>query len=257
MTICAITPERDPDRMLRPFAELLTDLQNHLRKESRSPVLFDLHLYNRAEDTMDALEGSAHVAWTDAAIYVNARRKGLQLEPVARELYQTGTNLVGLIVTSPESGITNLSSLKGRSFVFGDKGSAVGWYLPRTALVESGLTSSDLSHTDCPIAGVTRLIRSRTYDAGVVLVADFTKLMEAGGRLRVLAELRCPGHPWVFTGNPDATLVNHFRSGLISMRNSSALGRLGSQVVGFVPAKASEYDELEKKIEKAKRFDKP
>ena len=258
MILSAITPERNPDRMVLPFAHFLMDLQNRLRTEAELKVIFDLRLYNRAEDVMGTFGEGADLAWIDAAIYVKGRQAFAHLQPIARETYRGGSTLVGAIVTRPDSGITNMAGLKGRSFAFGDKDSALGWYLPKAELVRSGFTRRDLQTTNLPIARVLSTIRMGLYDAGAILESDLKKLREAGGDLRVLAKLPCPSHPWIFISKDiDKKTFDAFETAFLSIQDDTILGRLGSNVTGFVPAKAGDYDELETELKRAEEFDVP
>ena len=257
MTVSAISAERNPDRMIKPLSSLLSDLRGALRKHASTPVLFDLRLHSRGESAAEALGNDVDLAWTDAAIYVLARREATNITPVVKETYPSGPEIVGMIVTSFESGITNLADVKGRSFVFGDRETAIGWYLPRAALVKAGIRAADVRHTNAPIGRVLNLVRLGVYDAGAILSSDLQKLTGAGGRLRILAEFRCASHPWVFTRGSDATTIAHFRAGFLTLRDSEVLARLGGPLTGFVPASASDYDELEKQLDTAHRFDAP
>jgi ABC-type phosphate/phosphonate transport system substrate-binding protein len=257
MVLSAITPERNPDRMIQPFGYLLVDLQNKLRVQSGVRVRFDLWLYNRAEDLMEGLRDGAHLAWVDAAVYVQGRQRFQDLQPVVREMYRDRSTMMGAIVTRVDSGITNLAGLRGRSFAFGDKDSAMGWYLPKATLVRSGFSQKDLHTVTVPIARVISLVRSGSYDAGAVLEPDLERLRQAGGDLRVLATISCPSHPWVFTSRPEKPLFDAFRTGFLSLRDDTILGRLGNNVSGFIPADAAEYDQLEADIELAEQFDAP
>ena len=257
ITVSAITPERNPDRMIVPFACLLTNFQNKLRAEAGLRVIFDLRLYNRTQDLMEALGDGADLAWADAAVYVKGRQRLQYLKPIAREKYRAGSTLFGAIVTRLDSGITNLAGLKGHSFALGDKDSAIGWYLPKARLARSGVTARDLQLTNLPIARVISLVRLGTFDAGVVLAADLDKLRQSGGDLQVLAELHCPSHPWVFITERDKPFVDAFKAGFLSFKDDTILGRLGSNVTGFVAVDPADYDELEGEIQYAERFDIP
>jgi ABC-type phosphate/phosphonate transport system substrate-binding protein/tRNA A-37 threonylcarbamoyl transferase component Bud32 len=257
MILSAITPERNPDRMIQPLGYLLADLQNKLRAQAGIRVAFDLRLYNRAQDLMEGLGDGAEVAWVDAAIYVQGRQRLQYLQPVARETYRGGSTLLGAIVTRTNSGITNLAGLRGHLFAFGDKDSAIGWYLPKAMLVRAGIRARDLQTTNVPVARVLSMVRSGDYDAGAVLEADLQKLRQAGGDLRVLDELRCPGHPWVFIKEVEKPMFEAFRGAFLSLGDQTVLGRLGNNVRGFIPTDAAEYDQLEADIKLAEQFDVP
>ena len=49
----------------------------------------------------------------------------------------------GLVVTRPDSGITRLEDLKGKSFAFGDKGSTSGYLIPTHQLLKMGIADPE------------------------------------------------------------------------------------------------------------------
>ena len=254
LTLAVMTSERAPDRMIVPFAYMLLDLKDKLREQSDVRVLFDLQLYSRVEDTLDAFGTRADLVWTDAAIYVKARRSIHGLEPIVRETYAGGSELHGAIVTRVDSGIEKLSDLKGRSFAFANIESAIGWYLPKAKLATAGVRSGDVHSTNSSAGRVLTLIRTGVCDAGVVQRRDLEKFRQAGGELRELAPLACPGQPWVLSSKLTPKMVSALRQGLLSMRDNTVLGRI-TEVTGFIPASPADYDELEGEIERAKEFD--
>jgi len=93
-----------------------------------------------------------------------------------------------VIFTRPQSDITSLADLKGRTFAFGSYTSTQGHLIPRMMLAQIGIELKDLknyeytgSHADCANAVI-----SGRYDAGG-MQDTLARSLEAKGLIRILA----------------------------------------------------------------------
>jgi len=266
MTLGLRSPDRLTDRTLEPMAAFVHCLTTSLWKQANYPAAFDLSLFYRETNLLASLlRSEADVFQADPASFVLARRQLPGLVPVARHVYRYKAGLRGAILTHPDSGITNLAGLKGRSVAFGEVGSALGWYLPRAALAEAGLRARDLQQsTNLSSPMALSAVRKRAFDAGVVVwedpVNEPDRLRAAGVRFRVLAPLECPSPIWVsLPGKLTNRQIKALQEAFSSIRDENVLNRLdfSSQLVGFVAVRVSDYDPVDQQLDKASAFDSP
>jgi ABC-type phosphate/phosphonate transport system substrate-binding protein len=291
---CRIAEKRSTG--ILPIGRLADHLRESLWNRNALAVLFDLQLYDRHDHLRaELIEGRPHFFCADPAAYVLARQATPELTIIAQEVYATQPMLQGAIFTSSHSGITNLAALKGRTFAFeaqevyatqpmlrgaiftsshsgitnlaGLKGrtfafevldSALGWHLPRAALVEAGIFAADLRETtNLSSFRVLSEVRRRRFDAGVARLDMVDALLKAGAPLVILQELHSPSPVWVATSNLSTNLILRLRETFLSLRDSIILEHLDPQLSGFVPARASDFDALERQIDKATQFENP
>jgi ABC-type phosphate/phosphonate transport system substrate-binding protein/tRNA A-37 threonylcarbamoyl transferase component Bud32 len=259
LTLAARTRERNADRMVPPFGYFVQCLQTNLWQQAELPARFDLVLhYSEASSQDSALAGSADLFRLDPAAYVVTRKKMPALTPLARESYDEGKPVLhGAIVTHPTSGITNLSQLNG-SIAFGEKDTAMGWYLPRAALANAGLRKRDFTVlTNLSFASALNAVREGRVKAGVVLQEDLDGLARAGVSLRILQSFESSGPVWVVSPKLDTQTATALGEVLLSLRDRAVLTWLEPRLTGFVTARPSDFDELERQIEAANTFDSP
>jgi phosphonate transport system substrate-binding protein len=97
----------------------------------------------RTVDSWEGLAKSLANGETDMALlgpwgYVLANRNA-GAQAVGTILYDGRPTYHALIVTRPDSGISTLKDLKGRSFAFGDKGSTSGYLIPTHHFLTMGI----------------------------------------------------------------------------------------------------------------------
>jgi ABC-type phosphate/phosphonate transport system substrate-binding protein/tRNA A-37 threonylcarbamoyl transferase component Bud32 len=254
-TLAIRLPERGSDRVVPVFGLFAHCLQTSLWHRTRFAAKFDLRLYPSQGEVDEGLgKGEADLARLDPAGYLAGKQGTLVPIPIAQELRGGIPEIRAAIVTHPESGITNLADLKGGLFAFGDRGSALGWHLPRAALAEAGMQAGELTSTNLQFPQVLRAVRKQQVRAGVVLDEDLERLAKAGVQLRVLKVLRCPSPPWVVTSKLRTNAVAALRDSLLSLHDEDVLMRLYPDLTGFGRVRASDFDELQGQIEKSKAF---
>jgi ABC-type phosphate/phosphonate transport system substrate-binding protein len=258
ITLGARTEERVSDRMVPPFGHFVQCLQTSLWERAGIPLRFDLVLYcNEAGSKTGLLSGDAELFRLDPAAYVGARREVPGLSPLVREAYRGKFLLRGAIIAHLQSDITNLADVRG-SFAFGEGDTALGWYLPRAALARAGLHRSNFGQlTNLSSAHVLSAVRTRSFNAGVVMLEDLESMAKVGVRFRILHPLECPSRVWVVDPKLDAHTVSALRTVLLSLEDRNMLMGLRAGLTGMVPARPSDFDELEREIETSKLFDAP
>jgi ABC-type phosphate/phosphonate transport system substrate-binding protein len=258
VTLASRTGRMAPDRMVKPYKRFVDYLQPNLAKRVSPPVLFDLRLsFSYPNVLAGLLEGKADLMRSDPAGYVLARQEDPGMRLLVQEASDGKPALWGAIFTRADSRITNLTDLKGYSFVFGELGSALGDYLPRSALVEADLRARDfLRTTNLSSTKVVTAVRTRTYDAGAAEWHDLEDI-KAGMPLRILKEFRSPSQTWMARKELDDSLIAAMQECFFSLHDSNVLAGLDPRLTGFLPARPADYDALEQEMERAKRFDEP
>jgi hypothetical protein len=124
--------------------------------------------------------------------------------------------------------------------------------------VEAGIFAADLRETtNLSSFRVLSEVRRRRFDAGVARLDMVDALLKAGAPLVILQELHSPSPVWVATSNLSTNLILRLRETFLSLRDSIILEHLDPQLSGFVPARASDFDALERQIDKATQFENP
>jgi phosphonate transport system substrate-binding protein len=162
-------PDREKnDATYRPLAQYLES------KLGRKVVL-------RTVDTWEGLAKSLASGETDLALmgpwgYVLANNEA-GAQAVATVLYDGKPEYFAIMVTHPQSGISKIDDLRGKTFAFGDKGSTSGYLIPLHELMKRGLEPekffSRVTHTTH--AAIETQITRRELDAG----ADYNRNRDA------------------------------------------------------------------------------
>ncbi|MDH4027679.1 MAG: PhnD/SsuA/transferrin family substrate-binding protein, partial [Nitrospirota bacterium] len=140
----------DPKEEVMIYTSFLKYLEN------RTGRSFRIKFTEKHEDTVRNLgEGLTHFAAIGASGYISGKEK------YGIKYLVSGVNKDGepayhsVIITRNDSGIHEISDLKGRSFAFGPAVSAQGYMIPRRMLEDSGVSLKDLrnyiytdSHSD-------------------------------------------------------------------------------------------------------------
>jgi len=155
-------------------------LANYLAAQLKRPVQL------RTVDSWEGLAKSLANGETDLALmgpwgYVLANHEAAA-QVISTILYDGKPEYFAIIVTRPDSGIKNLSDLKGKSFAFGDKGSTSGYLIPRHHFMTLGINPetyfSKVLYTKHQ-AIETQVVQG-TLDAGADYNRNRTAMIEQG-----------------------------------------------------------------------------
>jgi phosphonate transport system substrate-binding protein len=162
-------PDREKNEATyRPLAQYLE------QKLGRKIIL-------RTVDTWEGLAKSLASGETDLALmgpwgYVLANHEA-GAQAVATILYDGKPEYFAIMVTHPQSGISKIDDLKGKTFAFGDKGSTSGYLIPSHELMKRGLEPEKffarVTHTTH--AAIETQVTRRELDAG----ADYNRNRDA------------------------------------------------------------------------------
>ena len=126
-----------------------------------------------------------------------------------------------VIITRKDSGIKGLDNLKGRTFAFVDRDSAIGYLIPQALLLEHGIDP------DKDLKGTIFLGRhDRVFlnvingqvDAGAMAKSLYNYLFRPGDQIMVLAESEeIPQGPLVVSNKVDLELVKRIKELLVNL----------------------------------------
>ncbi len=167
-------PDENPTELMRIY----TPFVEYLSRELGIPVKF----YN-VVDYAATVEGLAakklDLVWYGGFTFVQARRRtGNAIPLVSRE---EDLQFHSKFITRPDTGITTLADLKGRTFSFGSVSSTSGHLMPRYFLLQNGI-NPERDFATFSFSGAhdaTALwVESGKVDAGALNEAVWGKLVE-------------------------------------------------------------------------------
>ncbi|MGP3957998.1 phosphate/phosphite/phosphonate ABC transporter substrate-binding protein [Nonomuraea sp. 3N208] len=246
-----ISPEQQRAKY-EPFATFL---------ERRLGVAVDLFVASDYAGVVAALAGGRiDLAYLGGLSYVQAQQQ-VQLTPLVTEVDHAtdSPQYVSAVVVRADSPYQDLKKdivAAGRSFAFGDVSSTSGSLYPRIMLTEAGATCSPRRVDECPpLRQVTftgghdataQAVLSGQADAGGIELRILRRLEKEGkipaGKLRVIAERRVQGYPWVMR----AALGERARAALTeaftSIEDPALLDLMRAK--SYVTVTAADYDEV-------------
>jgi phosphonate transport system substrate-binding protein len=194
-------------------------------------------------------QNKVDIAYLGPANYVRMVEKYGEKPLLARLEINGKPRFHGYLVTTEETGISDLASLRGKSFAFGDPVSTMSHLVPRYMLLEAGIDVRDLvdyqflgSHKNVAIA-----VLSGAFDAGAVKEEVWKDYQHRG--LRVIAKTEpFSEHLFVTRANASGEFVNTLRKALFRLsetaRGRAILQGIKQGATGLVPVHDKDYDNL-------------
>jgi phosphonate transport system substrate-binding protein len=249
-----IAPEQQKAKY-RPFAE-------HL--ERTLGVRVELFVAADYAGVVSALAGDRiDMAYLGGLTYVQAERQ-VKLVPLVTEIdRETGdSTYVSAVVVRADSGYRDLRTdivRAGRRFAFGDVGSTSGSLYPRAMLTAAGARCSARRVDQCPpLRRVTftgghdataQAVLSGQADAGGLELRILHRLEREGkvrkGALRVIAQARVPGYPWVMRGDLGERARKEIVNAFTQIRDPRLLDLMRAR--RYVAVLPPDYDEVRRK----------
>jgi phosphonate transport system substrate-binding protein len=158
-----------------------------------------------------------------------------------------------LIVTRTDTGLREVSDLRGKRVAFGGRDAMVSHVLARELLRQRGLAPADYQAVFAPnppnalLALYNGAAQAAGVGSGVLQRPEITRRIEVN-KLRILAESTAiPPLPVAVRAGLDAQLVQRLRDALVSLADNPAgppaLARIGAS--HFAPATHSDYAVLQ------------
>lgn len=163
------------------------------------------------------------------------------------------TKYRGAIVVRTDSPIASLKELRGRRFAFGDKGSTMGYMVPRHILRKVGITLRDLGGIEflSNQEDVALAVLSGLADAGAMREQVFE--MYAGRGLKAVAwSSPLPEHLFVASSKLDAATRKAVQKALLAIAGTSEgpgiLRNFQRSATGLAPVDERDYLEYMKVV---------
>ncbi len=234
-----------------PFLELkkryqpLADyLKEFLGKEVEVRVGRDYgeHIAHIGKDKVD-------IAYLGPATYLRMVEKYGKKPLLARLAVNGEPVFHGYLVTHSNSGVTDIQSLRGKRFAFGDPESTMSHLVPRYMLLEAGVDVGDLA--DYQFLGshknVAMGVLSGAFDAGAVKEEVMEYYKDRG--LRAIAKSApFSEHLFVARANASDDFVKTVRKAFYQLSDTeegrSILRTIKYSVTALVPVEDADYDNL-------------
>ncbi|KAF1080079.1 MAG: Phosphonate ABC transporter phosphate-binding periplasmic component [Candidatus Rifleibacterium amylolyticum] len=202
------------------------------------------------------IEGKIDIAWLATMTSVEAR-KNPEIELLVKPIRFGTTSYRGIIIARQDSGIRNLKDLKGKKFAWVEPESASGYIFPKALLLEAGI------NTDKDFADETAFLNKHDavvlnvllgkYDAGACYDDARNTLREKAkmDELTILATTQdISNEPIVVRKSLPPDLIEKIKSALLELNVKNPEGKEIlddlTDVQGFLPAKDTDYDYIEK-----------
>jgi len=220
-------PDEMPTELLRKFEPLGV----YLQKELGIPVQFT-PVTDYAASVEALAAGKLDMVWYGGFTHVQARRRtnGTAYAIVMREV---DLNFRSHFIARADSGIKNLSDLKGKTFAFGSVGSTSGHLMPRYFLQQAGLvpeqTLSKMSFSGAHDA-TAKWVESGKVDAGALNESVWEKLVESGkvDTTKVKVFWTTPpyvDYNWTVRGDLDRELVTRLTRAFLNLDSNNPAHR--------------------------------
>ena len=241
---------KKPSEMAKNFAPLIGNLEESVASRLRRPVRIDFVIYRSYTNGHEGLlSEEVDFMRMGPASYVLLKKKraGISLIAAQENFIQGG------IFTAVDSGIENLSQLKGKPFAFGDAESTFGTHMAKLALLRAGIRADDLSTNSRHFQShdeVVKAMKSGAYAAGAantIFLGPSFKLLHPFTNV----QLRMP---FVARSGIDPRVASAIKESLLSQRTPSVLTNIEPKLTGFREVSDKEYDGLHKEMDQATRF---
>jgi phosphonate transport system substrate-binding protein len=253
-------PDQNPEKLNRLYGLVADELSEQLQV----PVKF-IPVTDYTAAVTSFRTGDLDLVWFGGLTGVQA---WLQ-KPGARALAQRDIDrsFHSVFIANPRSGlkpisgVNGLRELKGKRFTFGSESSTSGRLMPQFYLNEAGVQLNDFAGGAPGFSGshdaLIALVKSGTYDAGVVNEEVWTSTLKAGKvtTQQVIPIWRTPGYAnytWVVQPNLDQEYGKGFTIKLeqafvglkaSNPRQAQILDLFGAE--RFVPASNDQYKAIE------------
>jgi hypothetical protein len=217
---------------------------------------------------VESLQEKADIVRVSPLFYAEAKRLGVELEPLVR---QKNSTMHGVIFARRAVALNKLADLENRSLMFGEPNSTVTFEAQRM-LVSAGLTQEDLSNCGYVIPSRSsgfkkggyfsraseplNAVKAGRYDAGVGLERQVEQTPHQS-ELKVIARFECPSPFWACVKGTDATVVSGFIKAMERLADPLVLRSLPDdpeQPHGFVRTSGADYAEMENAQREVARF---
>ena len=239
-------PFQELQQRYRPLAEYLETV---LKKEVVVRIGRDYseHITYVGHNQVD-------IAYLGPAVYVRVVEKYGRKPLLARLAVNGEPVFRGYLVTSPDSGVDDLQSLRGKRFAFGDPRSTMSHFVPRHMMLEAGIDVDMLedyqflgSHRNVALA-----VLSGAYDAGAVKEEVF-EAFEPRGLKAIATSDPFSEHLFVARSDAPEEFIATVRKALYRLSDTpegrAILRNIKQSVTALVAVDDADYDNLREVLE--------
>lgn len=233
--------------------EMFTPLAEYLSRETGEKVSLmipkDFDAFKAAVEA-----GQMDYAFANPLIYVQLKKKIQAIDALAlAEEAKGGAKFRGIFITRTDSGLSNVSSLKGKKLIFVDEDSAAGYIFQVLSLKKEGIDiKKDV--TVLPFAkkhdNVTLTVFRKDADAGGIREGDLDKMKDIVdlSQIKILGYTDYyPNWPIFATQKANPAVSAKIKAAMLKLRSGSAEAQktLGAaKLNGFLEVKDTDYDQL-------------
>lgn len=263
-------------RVLRA-APVFHDFERSISSLHDIPVRVDLALYKEHHSAIDDLvHERVDFAQLNAREFLRARARAPHIAPLITILPEPGVNDSAVIFTRENTGIRNLSDLRGKSFLLATSDSTLSFWT-KVNLVGADVRSSQLAryrYIDQPedhlsngstVRGVplgnpfsvmtpVEAVLAGFYDAAVVTEKRFREVASEQ-RLVALARFADSGDLIVARANLPPGTPEKFQRAFLALTNPVARATIFSTRARFRMASEADYREIESRLAAEAAFD--
>lgn len=247
--VLAVHPYLSFQELQRRYQPLADYLSKALNKQVVVRIGRDYgeHITYVGKDQVD-------IAYLGPAAYVRMVEKYGKKPLLARLAVNGEPVFRGYLVTSKDSGINDLKSLRGKRLAFGDPRSTMSHFVPRHMMLQAGIVVEMLedyqflgSHKNVALA-----VLSGAFDAGAVKEEVFDAF-EARGLKAIATSDPFSEHLFVARSDAPEAFVVTVRNALYRLSNTQEgreiLRNIKHGVTALVPVEDSDYDNLRTVLE--------
>ena len=241
--------------MYRKFVPVIESIQNIMSGETGKSVEIELIIFKTYQQALEAIvDGSIDFVRFGPSSYIIAKKRNPEIKLLAMEHKNGMKKFQGVIITTADSPIKSLETIKGKSFAFGDINSTIGRYLVQAELVEAGIHKSDLMASKYLNRHdlVAKAVQLGDFDVGSVKKSTFEKY-NRDGQLRVIHSFENITKPWIARSGLESTVFKAIQDAMYSIIDSEALNSL--KISGFVPTSDLDYDFVRKGMKTSEQFE--
>ena len=243
-----------------PYIPIFEGIRNHFL---RHDIDLDWVLYRDWDALVDAfVSGEVDLAWNGPLAYVKIKhRLSTPCQVVA--MRDTDVDFATQFITHPNSDITTVEDLKGRSFAFASRGSVHASLLAHYFLKQSGIdprrdlqasTFFEEREPDAKVSDeedVIQRVANREYDAGSVCKKTMDELKEKGALPEVRIFWSSPGYShccFSAQSDLDPALSRRITDAFVTMSDQDPDGKAvldGEHCSYFIPGMTEGWEFLE------------
>jgi phosphonate transport system substrate-binding protein len=241
----ALLPDENASTIIKNNQTLKAYLEKRLGKKVKLVVTTD---YSSMIEAMRF--GRLELAYFGALSYILARSKA-EIEAFATLEKKGALTYSAVVITHVDSGINSIKDIRGKDMAYGDIASTSSHLIPRTVLLEQGLTIKKdyRGHYLGAHDAVAISVQNRQADAGGLSKPIFETLVERGmislDKVKVLAvSPPYPNYPWSMQSYLKPELKEEIRKAFLELKDPEIMNNFRAD--GFGAVTDADYDIVRK-----------